>query len=225
MSPVLSRAFVSMCEEIALEKRDELSLGSEDRLDPCALADMLAIEVVSIERYREGLPIEVRRLTRLDVKALSAITVFRGTGCRILVNPVHTKEHQDESISHELAHVLLEHKPTPLFDENGKRYWSAEREAEADYLADALLVPAEGAAIVLSSHNGDVEITAERFGVSPSLISRRASRVGIPVGVAAEAESIAGSIVEVDFNGGLTPFPSLSRSLDDEDGRPQPTAG
>jgi Zn-dependent peptidase ImmA (M78 family) len=226
MTPHLSRAFVFQCEEIALEVRDELALGSEDRLDPRALAEWLAIKVVSIEKYRELLPVEVRRLTRLDVKALSAITVFYGTECRILFNPVHSVEHQDESIGHELAHVLLEHHPTPLFDEAGNRRWSATEEAEADYLADALLVPSEGAVLVLATLDGDVAAAAKHFGVSPVLISRRASHAGIPIGVAAEAERAASTLMDLDLEdrsrfGRLS---SLHATLDDDDGaQPQPS--
>ncbi len=175
MIEVLPEAFVDKCEEIALDVRGELELGREDIFDPRDLADLLAIQVHTIERFRDFLPDEVRQLTELDAASFAAATVFCETRCLILVNPSQSDSEEALSIAHELAHLELEHEPTwPLFDEQGRRKrWAKDEELEAEYLAGALLIPRSAVLPVFSRLDKDPLGIAAHFGVSLSLMRRR----------------------------------------------------
>jgi len=175
MTEALADEFVDRCEQIALDLRNELELGDQGRLDPRGLAGHWAIDVHSIERFRKTLPEEVRQLTEEDAKSFAAATVFCGTRCLILVNPSQTDPGEALSIAHELAHLELEHEPTwPLFDEAGqRRCWRPNEEAEAEYLAGALLVPRSGIEPVLSRLGRDPTKGAAHFGVGLGLLRRR----------------------------------------------------
>jgi Zn-dependent peptidase ImmA (M78 family) len=168
-------AFVDRCEDIALELRGELGLGDQARLDPTELAAHLAIDVHSIERFRDGLPDQVRRLTEEDVESFAAVTVFCGTRCLILVNPSQSTQEEALSVAHELAHLELEHEPTwPLFDASGKRMqWRANEEVEAEYLAEAMLAPRSGVSALMTHLGHDPTGIGERYGVGPVLMLRR----------------------------------------------------
>jgi len=176
----LPEPFVEQCEKIALDLRGELGLSGEARLDPLELFEQRAIEVHTIERFRETLPDEVARLTGEGADAFSAATVFCGTRCLVLVNPSQSDREKAVSIAHELAHLELEHEPTwPLFDERGRRRsWCANEEAEAEYFAGALLVPRSGLKSVLRSLNRDVRGVASHFGVDIALLKRRLAESG-----------------------------------------------
>ncbi|HEU4905413.1 MAG TPA: ImmA/IrrE family metallo-endopeptidase [Solirubrobacterales bacterium] len=214
----LPEAFVDECEEIALELRGELAVDDRTRLDPRLVADHLAIDVQTIERFRRYLPEEVTRLAEEDVESFAAATVFRGTRCLILVNPSQSDIEQATSIAHELAHLELEHEPTwPLFDERGRRRsWCAEEEAEAEYLAGAMLAPRSGVEPVLSDCSQDPRRCAAHFGVSPSLMRQRvaASRRQ----TAAWRPSLRPVDGEIDHSALV--LRRLSKPVAPEDGRP-----
>jgi Zn-dependent peptidase ImmA (M78 family) len=216
--------FADECEEISLEVRAELGLRSHDRLDPRRLADHLAIEVAPLDRYRKLLPEEVARLTEIDPTALSAVTVFYGTKCMILVNPEHSAEREMNTIAHELAHVMLEHEPKPLFEGDCERVWCGAEENEADYLAGALLVPRDAVRPVMSLAGEDVATAAEHFGVSDAVMARRIEQCSHPL--AAEArETVATEMRAVESN--ESPLSVLLRRLTemdrpDDGGEPEP---
>jgi hypothetical protein len=174
---VAADEFVDMCEDIALDLRGELGLGDQARLDPQAVAAHLAIDVDSIERFRDRLPVEVARLAEEDVESFAAVTVFCGTRCLILVNPSQGSREEALSVAHELAHLELEHEPSwPLFDASGRRKrWSANEEVEAEYLAEAMLAPRSGVGAVMSRLGHDPRRVGEHFGVGPVLMLRRFS--------------------------------------------------
>src|SRR6476646_6990642 len=166
MIEALSDPFVDRCEQIALVLRAELELDAESRFDPVDFASHLAIDVDSIERFRDALPDAVGQLTEADIQSFAAATVFCGTRCLILVNPSQSPSEEALSVAHELAHLELEHEPTwPLFDEAGNRMrWRADEEAEAEYLAGAMLVPRSGVAPVFSRLDRDPLGVAAHFG-------------------------------------------------------------
>jgi Zn-dependent peptidase ImmA (M78 family) len=192
VTAVLPDGLRAEIEEITLELREELGLACDDRLDPRALADHLAIEVDSIELFQDIARREVRRMTKFDQDALSAATCFCKPKCRILVNPAQSPTQERESIAHELGHILLEHEPTwPPFDETGKRRSRPLEEEEADQMAAAMLVPAAGVAPVLAAYGGDAGAAADHFGVSVRLMRRRVEQACPPAVVALEAEAAA----------------------------------
>ena len=201
MSPILSEDSANLCEEIAEETRAELGLGARSQVDPKALAALLEIEVESLVDFAGRCPEEVAQLTEDDPTALSAVTFFRGTRCMIIVNAEHPEHPEQESIEHELAHVLLEHQPKQLFDNCGLRIWHDCDEAQADYLACALAVPAGELRHMHVVLEGDVVALAEHFDTDLAIIAERLGRL-VAAGGAAPKATLGES---------ETPKPALTR--------------
>lgn len=172
------RGFPADCERHALEIRKDLQLSPDDRLDPHALAEHLAIPIHSLEEFEALCPQSVAQLRDRDRGCFSAMTLFIGTRRIIIYNPAHAPGRQANSIAHELAHVLLEHPPTPIRGENGHRHWSGEREREADLMAATLLVPRPGILPVMYRVGQDIDAAAQHFGVSNQLMTWRFKKTG-----------------------------------------------
>jgi hypothetical protein len=206
MTTVLPEGFKEECEEIAIETRRELGSDCENRFDPWGLAEWLHIDVDSIECFCASDNRDVRRLTKFDQDGFSAATAFCTPKARILFNPAHPPARQRESVAHELGHVLLEHKPTwPPFDQEGKRYSREQEEAEAEYMAAALLVPAPAVAPVLAHYSGDVGAAADHFGVRICRMEQRIAECCPPSSLAVEAEVAATVLAEQGHEGAHAP--------------------
>lgn len=177
MSPLLSEDSASLCEEIAEETRAELGLGAKESVEPSQLARLLAIEVVALEEFADRCPAEVEQLRKDDTTALSAVTFFCGSECKVIVNPDHPHHPEEESVGHELAHVLLEHEPKQLFDDCGVRIWHDCDEAQADYLASALVVSSAELGRMLAVLEGDVVTLAAHYGADLAIIAERVGRL------------------------------------------------
>ncbi|MHB1571229.1 MAG: ImmA/IrrE family metallo-endopeptidase [Solirubrobacteraceae bacterium] len=100
------------------------------------------------------------------------MTVILGEHKLIVVNDGHTPERQVNTVSHEIAHVLLDHPPGPAFGEFG-RALSKEVEDEADWLAGCLLVPGSGIPATMRLSGGELETAAAHYGVSTELMRWR----------------------------------------------------
>jgi hypothetical protein len=187
---MVRRGFKAEAEEIALETRAELRLPPQARLMPQALADHLGVPVLGLE----GLPQDddgeadaEPGMSLADAVALfkgpsrdvlSAFTVCQGARRLIVYNESHPETRQANSLAHELAHILLGHEPSPSSDDFGHRFWNPEIEEEANILAAALLVPREGARILLESGRSEAQC-AKHFGVSLQLFQWRARQTGV----------------------------------------------
>lgn len=188
----LARGFKAEAERISLQLRAELGLTASERLDCLALAAHFEIPIVPLEVLgADGARREsIRRLMRRDTK-FSALTVCAGTRRLIVYNPASPPGRRANSLAHELAHVALEHPPSPALGDGGCRYWDADLEDEADWLAGALLVPRDGALVWLSS-KGDMATGAHHFGVSEQLFKWRAHQTGVVRQLAARQQTMAG---------------------------------
>jgi hypothetical protein len=179
MSEKLRHGFKAEAERIALSVREELDLPVNARLDALVLAKHFEIPVISLRDLLQcGAPISsVNQLIRSGAE-FSALTVCSGTSRLIVYNPSHPRGRRANSLAHELSHVILEHPSSPALDESGCRRWDAVLEAEADWLAGALLVPREGALLWMMKHNS-VTSGAAHFGVSQQLFSWRVNQTGV----------------------------------------------
>jgi hypothetical protein len=159
--------------------RAELGLEVDDRLDPRALATEYGIPVVPItDLTAEGaIAASVRQLTVVDRGSFSAGTVLVATTRLLVFNPVHSDGRLANSVTHELAHVLLEHRPGPAIGPGGCRVWDQNMEDEADLLAATLLVPRD-AALSCARVGLPHAVGATRFGVSSDLMRWRTDHTG-----------------------------------------------
>jgi Zn-dependent peptidase ImmA (M78 family) len=174
----LRRGFKTKAERIATAMRAELQLDLSDRLDCLKLADHLGIPVIALrELANDGASAtSIRRMLAADAK-FSAMTLCIGTRRLIVYNPIHSVGRRANSRAHELSHVILEHPPSHQIGDGGCRMWNARLEAEADWLAGALLVPREGA-LRWMRNDGTVD-GAVSFGVSTALFRWRVNQTGV----------------------------------------------
>lgn len=168
------RGFKKDCEEIVAEVRGEQNLARHDPFNPFAYAATLLIPCEPISCLAEnGCPPEVLdHVSGTGRDDFSAITVYRGTRRRIFYNHNNSPGRQRSDVAHELAHVLLEHEPAPIFGSDGTRIWNAEQEREAAWLGGALLVPKD-VALLIARRKTSVDAAAEHYGVSAQLMRWR----------------------------------------------------
>ncbi len=179
MNDKLRHGFKAEAERIATAVRTELGLSVADRLDCLALAKHLEVPVLSVrDLLGYGAPrTSVDRLLAAGAE-FSALTVCAGTRKLIVYNSSHPRGRRANSLAHELAHILLEHPAAPALDDGGCRRWDGTLEAEADWLAGALLVPRDGA-LLWMKRSGSVAAGATHFGVSQQLFTWRVNQTGI----------------------------------------------
>lgn len=177
----LRRGFKKEANEIALEIRAELRLGPRAPLDPWKLAEHLLIPLIPLSSLAHDAPEAFRRLTGFANSAFSAVTVFRSNRRAIVYNDAHSQRRQASDIAHELAHALLLHPPKASVNA-GTRDWNSEEEAEAAWLAGALLIPDE-AAIRIASADQPTALAAEEYGVSEQMITFRLRVTGARIRV------------------------------------------
>jgi hypothetical protein len=179
MATRLRRGFKAEAERISLSVRAELGLTVHDRLDCHDLATQMGVPVVSLPELRRygARPESVAQLLASDA-GFSALTVCAGTRRLIVHNPHHPPGRRANSLAHELSHIILEHPPVPPLGSGGCRRWDAQLEAEADWLAGALLVPRDGALAWLR-RGRNIADGARHFGVSRALFQWRVRQTGV----------------------------------------------
>jgi Zn-dependent peptidase ImmA (M78 family) len=167
------RGFKAEAERLALDERRELGLAATDRLDPHALAERYGIAIWPLVRLRAVIPDDVEHLLVVDAACFSAATVIRDEKVAVVYNEGHAPSRCANSITHELAHIILEHPPTNAFDAFGNRNYPKELEDEASWFAGCLLVPKDAVRPVMSGHGNDINRAAEHFGISVALMRWR----------------------------------------------------
>jgi hypothetical protein len=179
MGTRLRYGFKAEAERMSSSVRAELNLGVLDRFDGLVLARHLEIPVVSLaDLSTDGARTESIRRLMSDAAKFSALTLCVGSRRLVVYNPQHPPGRRANSLAHELSHVLLEHPPAPPLAEGGCRRWDPTVEAEADWLAGALLVPRDGALAWLR-RDGNLPEGALHFGVSLALFRWRVNQTGV----------------------------------------------
>jgi Zn-dependent peptidase ImmA (M78 family) len=169
--------FKAQAERLSLAVRDQLGLTPTCRLDPIELASANGIEVITLSALA-GVPERHRvQLTETDPGALSGVSLIVGDKKLVVINDAHTAERQANTMSHEVAHFLLEHDPHPPFGEFG-RVLSKDLEDEADWTAGCLLVPGSGIPEIMQRCDDDLLTAAAHYGVSLELMRWRHNVTG-----------------------------------------------
>jgi hypothetical protein len=135
-------------------------------LDPtavCAHFDIRLIRLSEIDPVSEFLGD--------NNSCFSAVTVPCGHMTAIVHNDSHHPYRQNSNICHELAHCFLGHKCTPPLTASGERVRDGGVEAEANFLAGALLITNEAAVHVVQ--DGLIPQAQRIYGVSSSMLHYR----------------------------------------------------
>jgi Zn-dependent peptidase ImmA (M78 family) len=124
----------------------------------------------------------VKQLTEVDADGWSAVTLRLAGSDLIVVNETHVLGRQNNTIAHELSHIILKHEPTQVFfTPDGMMmlaHYNKTFEKEADCLAGTLLVPRESLLFYLDEGR-DERWLARYFGVTTKLIQMRRNMTGV----------------------------------------------
>ena len=178
----LDRGFKSRAERTAATLRRELELEPLAPIDPLHVASFLGVDVCT-PREIPGLPADViDPLLDGDPFGWSAVSLAFNGGGLLIYNPRKSKGRQASDIMHELAHFLLDHKPTTIIMSQeldlAIRSFDAQQEDEANWLAWAVLLPRE-ALVDCLCRRLNIDRIAEEYGVSNDLVSFRIRITGV----------------------------------------------
>lgn len=171
----MKHGFKARGDRIVEDVRRKLSLSKYAPFDPFAYADLLGIPCTPVSTLPGCSQETLIHVAGEGRKDFSAVTVYRGTRSIIVYNDNNSTERQSSDVSHELAHITLEHEPRPVLAEGGCRAWDgeqAEQEEEAAWLSGAFLVPAN-IALAIVRQGIALEEAAQFYGVSVEMMRYR----------------------------------------------------
>ena len=179
---MFARGFKTWCENAAVELRRTLRLQRTDPLAPEQLASHLGVRLCT-PREIPGLSSKaVGILLGSEKDSWSAITLSSGDQNLIIYNSSHSVGRRANDIMHELAHILLGHKPARvMFFPNGRlalRTYDQDQEEQATWLAGCLLLPRE-CLVHIRASGLDEATAATRYQVSTKLLSYRTDMTGV----------------------------------------------
>jgi Zn-dependent peptidase ImmA (M78 family) len=127
-------------------------------------------------------PAVLRHLTHTDPDSWSAVTLRQSSTNLIILNEVHSPGRQNNSLAHELSHLILKHDPAQLFvSADGMMmmaHYNPVHEAEADCLSSTLLVPRVALLYCLDEGFADKDLI-KYFSVTSDLIRMRRNITGV----------------------------------------------
>ncbi len=179
----MRHGFKAQAERLSVQARDALGLPASAPLDPWLYAQQ--IDVVVLDFGEMEISANCRdRLLRTDNESWSGMTLKEGSVTAIIINPSHSRGRQSNTLMHELAHLILKHIPARVdLSTTGMLLlseYSEEAEAEADWLAAAMLLPRE--ALVARRRRGEtIADIATIFGTSEQLCEWRLRMTGVDV--------------------------------------------
>ncbi len=178
----MRRGFKAWCERVAGEYRQALGIPPDARLDANALAASLGVRVATPEQLPGLSPASITQLTVTEPDSWSAVTISQRGVKLVILNSGQSARRRTNSLCHELAHILLNHRSDDTqLSRQGLLFrasFNNEQEEEADWLAGCVLVPAEGLLCAYRKMSSP-ERLAERFGVSRALIDWRLRMTGV----------------------------------------------
>jgi hypothetical protein len=176
------RGFKTWCETVATEKRRALKVALTAPLDPRLVAKEMHVVIRYIEEIPNLASGTVEQLTVNDPSVWSAVTLCHNGRYLVVLNSAHPKTREANTLMHELAHLIIGHKPARLdITSDGLMILSSydkQHEDEADWLAAALLLPREALLHARRTGMHDQE-AANAYGCSVQLFTFRIQTTGV----------------------------------------------
>lgn len=149
--------------------------------DPVLLANYLGVLVLDVKDISLTTMTRTRLLCE-DPDRWSGMTISDSGITAIVLNPSHPLTRRNNTLMHELAYVFLKHIPARVdVSETGVlllSHYSDDAEAEADWLAAALLLPRE--ALISRRRRGETPAEiATSLGTSEQLCHWRLRMTGV----------------------------------------------
>jgi Zn-dependent peptidase ImmA (M78 family) len=182
---VFDRGFKAWCERYSISKRTELGIAPHAPLNAYKLADNLGVRVWT--------PSDVPGLSQKSVDVLlfndnktpscwSAVTLVVGKKIVVILNSSHSQGRRASDLTHELAHIILDHKTheTNVTKEGVMLLATYEKkqEDEADWLSSSLLLPRD-ALVSIRKNGSPLEDNAKTYGVSLKMLKYRMAMSGV----------------------------------------------
>lgn len=182
MASNLRRGFKTWCENASALYRRDLGLVPTAPLDPRHLAKHLGIIVWSPAEIPGMTNPVLKHLTVTDPDSWDAVTIQTEDGTLVILNGAPEIGRQNNSLAHELSHIILEHEPAHVFHTPDGHMMMNEynqtHEEEANCLAATLLIPRE--ALIMTIRQGlNDSAMANYFGVSPAMLRMRRNLTGV----------------------------------------------
>jgi Zn-dependent peptidase ImmA (M78 family) len=174
----LPRGFKTNAEKTADELRSAIRARSDQPLDLKALAEHVGARIVAAD---ELVPIErLEEIERLQAFGFSACT-FEVSGRVVVVyNPLRKPDRRASDITHELAHLILEHDLSEVQYLDGVPFRTCrpDQEEEATTLGGTILLPRK--LLLAAARDGlTQEDLARRLGLTTDMARYRWNITGV----------------------------------------------
>jgi Zn-dependent peptidase ImmA (M78 family) len=139
----MRRGFKAEAERLATQVRSAAHIGPLGKLDVERLAEHVGASVRAADELVSRSKLE--RLEQIQPGAFSAATFDLNGRIVIVTNPLAEEERRRSDVSHEVAHLLLNHQVKEI-EQIGKMSFftcDADEEQEATWMAGCLLLPRE----------------------------------------------------------------------------------
>ena len=178
----MNRGFKTWCETTSLQIRRQLVVGDKAPLQLEALAEYLGVRLLTPDLVHGLSPDTLQTLLETERDAWSAITVSCGEQDIIIYNSAHSQRRQSSDLTHEMAHLLLRHKPATMhFLSDGSmalRSYDQKQEEEASWFAGCLLLP-RSALLAIVASNVSHAAACQSYNVSGNLLTFRLNISGV----------------------------------------------
>jgi len=166
--------FKARTQRMALAQREALGLAATDPLNPRQLANHMSVRLGTPRDVPSLEPEHVTELLGPNADTWSALTIRTATGVLVVYNPEHDEARTNNSLCHELSHLLLDHRHGALHEVGDciMRDFNELQEKEADWLAGSLLLP-EPALKKVKRLGWDHDTAARHYVVSDQLFRWR----------------------------------------------------
>ncbi|MEH1771438.1 MAG: ImmA/IrrE family metallo-endopeptidase [Nostoc sp.] len=173
----LSPEFRQRCEAIATEQRSLLRVRSFEPLPADILATKLGATLFTPDQVPNLEPEQVTLLLASD--GWSGV-IISDRPLWIVHNPRHASTRRESNLMHEIAHVLLNHKPVGFNPVTGLPKRKQNNEDEATYLGGCLQIPKRGL-LWATQRKMLLPQIAERFGASEAMVQFRSNVTNVLV--------------------------------------------
>ncbi|MFN6515278.1 MAG: ImmA/IrrE family metallo-endopeptidase [Nostoc sp. CreGUA01] len=173
----LSPEFRQRCEAIATEQRSLLGVRAFERLPANTLAAKLGATLLTPDRVPNLEPDQVALLLARNEWSAG---IIRYNPLWIVYNPRHAPTRHESNLMHEIAHVLLNHKPVGFDPVTGLPKRKQNNEDEATFLGGCLQIPKRGL-LWATQQKMLLPQIASHFGASEAMVQFRSNVTDVSV--------------------------------------------
>jgi Zn-dependent peptidase ImmA (M78 family) len=153
-----------------------------DPIEPNSLIKYLGIITTSPNNIPDLSSEDLKVLLEDESSSWSAVTLTINDKKVIILNSAHTGGRPASDLMHEVAHIIIGHKPSHIHVTEDKLLivstYNKEQEEEAEWMAGCLLLPRQALVHLKSRSISNITIQ-ERYGVSGQMLGYRLNVTGV----------------------------------------------